>query len=93
MKEPQLFRTLGSKIFKFLKNQDNISAVMLYYYVYCPICFSSNYFSCNYRSQTTHITMMCNVELQDKNNFLYELNTYVHLVNSFSENLIQVVVI
>lgn len=63
---------------------------MLYYYVYCFLCLSSNSFFYNYRSQTTHITMMCNVELQDKNNFLYELNTYVHTVNSFFENLFQV---
>lgn len=92
MKEPQLFRILGSKIFNFKKTQDNISAVMLYCYIYFLLCLSSNNFSYNYRSQTTHITMMCNVELQDKNNFLYELNTHVHMVNSFFENLIQLVV-
>lgn len=66
---------------------------MLYYYVYCLLCLSSNNFFYNYRSQTTHITMMCNVVLQDKNNFLYELNTCVHMVKSFFENLIQVVAI
>lgn len=66
---------------------------MLYYYVYCLLSLSSNNFPYNHRSQTTHITMMCNVELQDKNNFLYELNTYSHVLNSLFENLIQVLAI
>lgn len=70
MKEPKSFRILGSKTFNLKKTQDNISALMLYCYVNFLLCLSSNNFSYNYRSQTTHIIMMCNVELQDKNNFL-----------------------
>lgn len=88
MKEPQPFRTLTLKYLIFKKPKQYLCSN-----VYCLLCLSSNNFSYNYRSQTTHITMMSNVELQDKNNFLYELNTYVQIVNSFFENLIQVLAI